>query len=570
MLAPMRHATGCGLLLAALFARAAFASEPEPLPQPELTEPFAIGEALLDPARADQAVVSLVARMGIKLNDKLIRGLIQMSRDDLANADAGRLPWSFRNLHAAIHPLLPELSVEQLAGQYNAAYAAAPDSLAAQLLQGQPLEPDTPLTRAQIWFLIVDAFAPPAVASRLAQLGPTAQASSSGPSYGTASLTFGELPSPILGLNNLDYFHLISILPMLAYELPFDVHPLLTRAHEGHGGPGRQVAIEARIGASPNPRIGPGGGILLRPRVTDRGNRMIWWEVRERSAMERHGSFDLPDGVPNRTDFMGVARLRYTPRKELANGQGAIFTKTASVRVRISQWDLLTSQYDMPPVLAGFALGDLTAVVPGIMEVAWHEKGMRIRLENNYDARMNLGFLGTGWRRGTDIAEGSLEEQPDGTWEGTVTATIDMTQFIQGLGQNCAETTFTGTQELKVRGQIWGALGGAQTIVYDQAASTAEPDGGYLALTFETAEPASVTPTGPCLDLIERDYGQPPFLPLNDARWTQTEGVYVIVLPTKGLLIYEDFTADSASQTGPMSALPFKADSTWKIEVERP
>jgi hypothetical protein len=548
MLAPMRHVGGCGLLLAAVIAQAALASEPAPLPTPELTEPFAIGEALLDPARVDQAVVSLVARMGIELNDNLIRGLIEMSRDDLANAKDGRLPWSFRDLHKAIHPLLPELTVEHMAGQYNSAYSAAPESLAAQVMQGQPLEPDTPLTRAQIWFLIVDGFAPPVVAPKLAQLAPIAQQSSSGPSYGTASLTFGQLPSPILGLSNQDYYHLLSILPMLAYQLPFDVVPFTTQAHEGHGGPGRQVAIEARIGVGPNPPIGPSGAVLLRPLVADRSNRMIWWEVRDRSAMERHGSFDVIDGVPVRTDFMGVARLRYTPKKENANGQGTNFAKTASVGARISQWDLLTSQYDMPPVLAGFALGDRNA--PGVMVVAWHEKGMRIRIENNYVAKMDLGFLGNGFRRGKDLAEGSLEEQPNGSWEGTVTATIHMTQFIQGLGQSCPETTFDGTQELKVTGEVWGALGGAQTIVYDQAASTAEPDGGYLALTFETAGPASVTPTQPCLDLIERDYGQPPFLPLNDARWTQLEGRYVIVLPTKGLLVYEDFTADSDA-TGP-------------------
>ncbi len=546
----------------------AFASEPAPLPTPELTEPFAIGEALVNPARADQGVVSLVARMGIKLNDNLIRALIEMSRDDFANAKDGRLPWSFKDLHAAIHPLLPDLTVEQMAGKYNDAYTAAPESLAAQVMRGQPLAPGTPLTRAQIWFLIVDGFAPPLVAPRFAQLAPIAQAPSSGPSYGTASLTFGQLPSPILGLSNQDYHHLLSILPMLAYDLPFDVVPLPTLAHEGHGGPGRQVALEARIGVGPNPPIGPTGTVLLRPLVGDRSNRMIWWEVRDRSAMERHGSFDVMAGLPVRTDFMGIARLRYTPKQEDPENQRFIYAESSGVGARIAQWDLLTSQYDMPPMLRGFALGDRSA--PGLVAVEWHDREMRIRIENTYDAKMDLGFLGSGFRRGTDLAEGSLEKQPDGTWVGTVTATIHMTQFIQGLGQSCPETTFDGTQELKVTGEVWGSLGGAQTIVYDHAASTAEPDGGYLALTFETAEPASVTPTKPCLDLIERDYGQPPFLPLNDARWVQLDGRYVIVLPTKGLLVYEDFTADSATQLGPMSVLPFKADSSWKIEVERP
>ena len=564
----MRRVGGWGLLLAAMFAQCALASEPTPLPKPELTEPFAIGEALFDPARVDQAVVSLVARMGIRLNDNIISGLIQMSQDDFAHAQGGRLPWSFRDLHKAIHPLLPELTVERLAEQYNDAYAAAPESLAAQVLLGMPLEPDTPLTRTQIWFLIVDGFAPPAVAPRLAQLAPVAQAPSSGASYGTASLTMTQIPSPIPGLNLTDFHYLISILPALAYDLPFDVAPFSTQAHEGHGGPGTRVTIEARIGANPVPRVGPGGSVLLQPLVADRSNRMINWEVRDRSRIEGHGSFDVANGVPVRTDLSGIARLRFTPKREAADGQGSNFTETASVGARIAQWDLLTSQYQVPPMLRGFVMGD--RVAPGVMAVAWHDKGMRISIKNTYTAKFDLGPLGNGRRTGTDLAEGSLAQQPDGSWTGTVTASVDMTQFLQGLGQSCPETRFIGKQELKVTGQVSDALGGAQTIVYDQAASTGEPDGGYLALTFETAAPAEIAPSGPCLDLIERDYGMSPFLPLNDARWTQTEGVYVIVLPSKGLLVYEDFTADSATQTGPMSVLPFKADSTWKIEVEKP
>lgn len=568
MLPPMRRAGGWGLLLTAALALPALASEPAPLPEPTLTEPFAIGEALFDPARADQAVVSLVARMGIPLNDNLIRGLIQMSRDDFAHAQDGRLPWSFRDLHKAIQPLLPELTVQQLAQQYTEAYAAAPDSLAAQVMLGMPLEPNTRLSRTHIWFLIVDGFAPPPVASRIAQLAPIAQAPSSGPSYGTASLTMSQLPSPLLGLSMTDFQYLLSILPMLSHNLPFDVTPVAIQTHEGHGGPGTPVAISARIGPNAAPPISPAGTVLLQPFVGDRSGRMVNWEVRSRSAMESHGSFNVLDGVPVHTDFSGVARLRYTPKKEDANGQGANFADTASVNARISQWDLLTAHFQMPPALSGFALGDRTE--PGVMVVQWHDKGMRIRIKNTYTAKFDLGPLGNGRRTGWDLVEGAVSLQSNGEWTGEVKATIHMTQFIQGLGQFCPETTFDGTQKLKVTGVEWGALGGAQTIVYDQAASTGEPDGGYLALKFETVEPAAISPTQPCLDLIERDFGQPPFLPLNDARWTQEEGHYVIVIPTKGLLKYEDFTADSAQQLGPMSVLPFKADSTWEIEVERP
>jgi hypothetical protein len=113
------------------------------LPQPTLTEPFSIGEALYDPTRIDDAVVSLLALMGVgidkpddtpllpggkrggapfRFTEPEVRFMIELGRADAAAAvKKGRPPYSFRDLHAAVAPLLPEFPVERLAAVYSEA-----------------------------------------------------------------------------------------------------------------------------------------------------------------------------------------------------------------------------------------------------------------------------------------------------------------------------------------------------------------------------------------------------------------------------------------------------------------
>ncbi len=561
---------GCGLLLMALVAAPALGSEPAPLPAAELTEPFAIGEALFDPSRVEQGVVSLVARMGMELDDSLVRGLVRMGQDDLANAKGDRLPWSFRDLHAAVHPMLPELTAAQLAEQYTKAYAAGPESLAAQVLLGMPLEANTPLTRPQIWFLLVDGFAPSAVSPKLAQLGPADESPAGGAGYGTASLTLQQLPSPIPGLSLADFHRLVAVLPMLSFGLPFDVQPLPVSAHEGHGGPGTTAVIEARIGAQAQPPVGPSGAVLLQPLAGRRDDRMVFWELRDRAVIEKHGSFDIPAGTPSRTDLHGVARIRFSPKPEGADGRGVERTDTASIAARIAQWDLLSLHYDIPPALRGMALGDRSA--PGAMIVAWHEDGIRIRIENQYHAGITFGFLGGGIREGTDVAEGVIAEQADGTWAGTVDASVDMTQMLQGVGGStaCPKTRFRGTQKLRVRGYEATGWSDSQSITFDAAAGPGQRSGKYLALEFDAAEDPSISPSGPCLDLYQRDPQSFRFLPLNDARWTLPQARYVIELPEKGLLVWKDDTTKEFHDSGLSSLGMVAAISKWNIRVEKP
>src|SRR5262245_61952038 len=165
---------------------------------------------------------------------------------------------------------------------------------------------------------------------------------------------------------------------------------------------------------------------------------------------------------------------------------------------------------------------------------------IRIRIENKYVAVLKLGILGEGQRSGTDIVEGTLALQADGSWQGEVEASVDLTQMLKGLGQDCPKTRSQGKQRMRVTARPVGGFARSQSITYQSGTA----DGGHLALVFEPTEAPRFDPPGkgPCLDLYQRDAFE--FLPFNDTRWTETQAgsELVIGLPANGVLEYEDVT----------------------------
>ena len=201
---------------------------------------------------------------------------------------------------------------------------------------------------------------------------------------------------------------------------------------------------------------------------------------------------------------------------------------------------------------------------------AAHGAEVRIRLENTYDARIDLGPLGNGIRTGTDIVEGVLVEQADGTWVGTAEAHIVMSQELHGLGMTCPMTRFTGTQTVNVRADPESDWNSAQSITFDRTAGPGQHSGKYLGLSVDAAEDPAITPTGPCLTLYQRTDTSPKLLPLNDGRWTQPGHGYAIELPESGVLVWTDQTANTFDAAGePTTWLPANGISNWKVRVER-
>ena len=554
------------------------------LPAPSLKEPFAIGEALYDPARVDVAVVSLLELMGVgidkadgtplragnkqggasfRLTESEVRSLIAMGRVDAAKASRkSRPPYSFKDLHRAVSPLLPNLTIEALAAAYSQAYQSNPRALVPQVLMGQPIEPGMRLMRTQIWLLLVDGFVPPG------KPGST-------PPWGGPAELLPPLPSPNPGWSKADWLDLVPRLPLLAWQPPLDIAPQPARAHEGHGGAGAPVSLSAKIGIPPDSKSPARGLSLLKLKTQGLGDRRITWNAHEAAVLDEHGTSAPTLGTANNTDTTGTARMVYTPEAEAANGRGRVASDTADVLATISQWDLVSARYDIPEQLRGFLIGDETAC--GSFEVGWHidvsasqpggsqggvsqgAAAFNIKIVNHYDVVLNMGPLGGGARKGKDRVEGTIELQADGTYRGIVKGYAKGTQAVQGLGTSCASAGSEGTQDLLVIATpipSFGPLHEASDYVW----SSGQPD-GWLSLEFFPTTRATYTQRDPCQTEIQQveDPSLPWFLPFNDAQWTIRHAGYGLAYPRSGKLVYRDnFSVSTIVGT-----------AYWDVTVER-
>jgi hypothetical protein len=209
-------------------------------------------------------------------------------------------------------------------------------------------------------------------------------------------------------------------------------------------------------------------------------------------------------------------------------------------------------------------LGLVQAALVAPTQPVTAQSSVRIWLENEYVAHINLGFAKAD-RAGADTVEGVLQLQADGTWSGEVRAKINFEQEMKGLGISCPKERFVGSQRLEVSTRSVGGFNQtSQTITY----RTGRPS-GFMALAVKPLEPPTVSGTAECLTLYQDDRSPFPLLPLNDARWNQPASGYIVGLPSSGVLEYDDLTAWTAA--GPEASLrsPARGNSQWKIRVER-
>lgn len=231
------------------------------------------------------------------------------------------------------------------------------------------------------------------------------------------------------------------------------------------------------------------------------------------------------------------------------------------------------------PCLLGLAAAlHMAAVLADGAAAAPAPGGIRISIENKYEAKLDFGPLGKGSRKGKDRVEGVLNRQGQ-KYVGIVDAVVESTQGMAGLVGGCGPARYEDSQKLKVIGYPTGGFNDqVQTITFNQATSTGSPGDEYLMLEFipetrTTLQPQpSPDPTRrvdqivSCHTLIETPSGIS-FLPLNDSRWTQEGGGYIIVLPSSGILNYTDTPVPigAGAAVGPFEA----RESVWTIQVER-
>lgn len=540
------------------------------LPEPRVEDPFEIGQSLYDPSRVEQAVVSLIDRLGIpvdaadgtplrpgdgraaddyRLTEPEVWGLISMGVDDLLAGPEGSLPFTFADLHAGVAPFLPGVSARDLARQYDSAYAREPDALVPSVMLGQPIDVDTPLTRVHLWLLLLDGFVGTA-GDRTASLGAVP-----GPDrarWGTAArLTTPLTPPP--GMQPADLADVLVRLRTEAFRLGFGITGDMSTVHEGHGGPGRAATFTAgTFGAPASPAgLAPYGRAgLPRPfdltlRTTDPG---LW---------RSHGRMAVEFGQPIRTRL--VTRARFQPKQEVADGRGELVWDTALMWATANAAELVSSAYDLP-----FAPAELAAIIPGEVSsprvtvgLVWHtEAGIHVGLKNEFDIDLGLqGTIGIGdvSGRGWDEVQGFLPLQDDGTYRGTLIASGQVTASCAFLGVQGTETV-TSTQSLDVFAQVRPA--GRHDPTEDVVSfGTLGPDDAHL--TFYPAGPP-IDADGGCIRPIWSRGGGPLGLTgltyrwFNDSRWTDPTRGYTIGLPERESAVnYVDQRLSSKALSGP-------------------
>lgn len=547
------------------------------LPLPTMTEPGAIGEALYDPTRMDVAVVSLLQLMGVGIYARdgtpirkgaehaagdpwlfagEVRGLIDMGIEDLLAADDdGVTPYKFSDLYTALAPAFePQISLAQFTAAYGDAYAAHPNDLVPQVLLGQPIEPAMSLTRVQLWLMLMDGFVGPAKAttgymppgSRMAQ-------APAGLPFGTAQ---AGLPSIFtgLGLDAEDLRELTAHLPTLPDTISFKtLQP--QQPHEGHGGPGTAVTATAYV-LHERSLVSPvTGHVLLEARTGSLAGLPITWRSRNVGILRAHGSLSAQLPATMVTDAAGDVDITYTPKKEVANGQGVVANDFASLYAVADRLQIVERVY----VLRGLVVNVLASNLLGGGRIAegqgftieWHTPGIELRIDNQLDVTVGVSVAGAvAHRTGNDIFEGALTPREDGTWRGTLKGTIggptefsfrtDKGSLVLPLVAADCEVHYRGEQSLFVVGRQTpsGQIATAVDVLRSGSFGTQD-----LVLSFYPASPPSGT-KGTCVGQEYEPYLGPPYVgpgpdgsPMfgtyaawNDLRFTSPIG-YTIHLP---------------------------------------
>lgn len=546
------------------------------LPPPSIQEPFAIGEAMYDGARVHVAVVSLLAKMripivapaasataagGLRLDTDEVHTLIDLFARDLRSAgDLEELPYSFADLHAAVAPLLPQLSVDALAAAYQRAYEARAGDLVPGVMMGRPIEPDMRLTRGQIWMLLMDGFAAPD--------GETA--------WGTADRELPDAPSPVPGWSRAEWREAIARLPLLP------VRRLL--ADESTAG-----SLSFRLSAkAPALASRVTGKTLLTAKAGSLAGQQVTWSVPDAAGLDDIATVSTPLGQPVAIAATGVAQLAYEPLGG-ASGSGDVVREWRTVTASLPACPLVSSALPVPPPLCGLLIGDRLADFNAQFQWRTTDR-LHITIDNGYSLKLGMAGIGTVTRWGEDIAEGTLVRGPKGVYVGVVRATAESTQTVVG-STDCKDGHQKAAQALLVEartvspqfGSVMNATKSLELYQWWQPPQTATsgsfatraPSESYLGLEFfpdgnvtYTAGAEDPCRPHPAASSHRKRYDRS-FLPLNDAQWLTAEGNYIVGLHRSADYYYVDYNSAMGAFEVP-DGNGDKYSPFWIVRVRRP
>lgn len=447
------------------------------LPAPRLADPFEIGEALYDPSKMAQAVVSLLSLMGVGLYaddgapidtgavtkagdpwlfQSEVWHLIDMGKEDLLEGIEDGPSFRLDDLYRGLQPGLPaDFTLEQFRSAYEDSYARHPEDLAPSVMLGQPINSSTPLTRTQLWLLYMDGFSELAPASSAsARGGPVAAAGR--PRFGTANARLPPLVQP-QGYTYEQWRELVPHYRTIDGLVKFSIDT--DYAHEGHGGPGTRILITARNRGGRSFVSPVSGAVLLEAGTGTLEGMQVYWESDDLDIYNAHGTLGASLPMISTTDASGSAEISYTPKREVANGQGALANDVATITASATVADLLRHAYRISdPKLAYWLFWDFQRQirVTGQTWIEWHTPGIEIEIVNTYDVTVDAGtggLLAFAHRKGTDSFTGTLTKRSDGTYRGVLrgnTKAAAQMEFAAGVSNIKCEDTTDSNQFLTV------------------------------------------------------------------------------------------------------------------------
>lgn len=579
---------------------------PAPLPEASIEEPFGIGEALYDPGRAADGVMSLLAKMrigvvsgagaatakGLALDESEVRTLIALAEDDLEGADGiETLPYGFEDLHRAVSGLLPQLTIDELAETYTRVYAEDPDGLVAKVMMGQPLEPETRLTRAQIWLLLMDGFAGPGGADA---------------AYGAADKELPDLPSPNPAWSAAEWREALARLPLVAASglVAVEQAPVGSTLRRAAQPP----ALLSRVTGKP----------LADVRAGSLAGQEVTWEVADDSPLRELGTIGTAVGQPIAVAANGLATFAFKSSAP-STGPGELVQEWSSVAATLPACPLVASAYTVPQPMCGFVIGPRRVKVE--IPVPWRTtEKLRIKIVYRYALELQTPMGGVK-REGIDEADGWIVRRPTipgvpESYAGTMEAEVNALQQVRGSAY-CGKTLFRGRQQLHVEGRPLpagaepgtgtprgpeGMLARTRTLslyywvtrhpstVRGATWAQQPPEDGFLVLEFFPKTPPAtfggrtmaILPNNPiaCLPLLPTQgsqgrFGAKYFLPFNDAQWTTPTAGYAVGLKRSRDYYFEDHNNSEGYVGNVQLDFSFNSGSgtgrpRWEVRVQRP
>jgi hypothetical protein len=568
-----------------------------PLPKPSLTEPFEIGQALYDPGRLADGVVSMLALMrigvgpdagpaakpddrGLTLSVSEVRALIDMGTEDLESAgDIENLPYSFADLHRAVAALLPGVSVQQMAESYTRAYQQAPEELIAKALMGQPIEPETKLTRTQIWFLLMDGFA---------------GGSAGGAPWGTADRELPDPPSPNPEWSAAEWREVLARLPLVTATrlVTVSAPDLVTPGATAKPAP---ATVTLRVNPAAPPLVSrQTGRTLIATRAGSLAGQDVTWRVRDQSALEEIGTITSPTGEPVRVGADGLAHFVFQPGVDATGGTGEPVDAWETVEARFQTGGLMANAYAVPASLAHLPLGSSRARAS--LHLSWRSSNLLYLMVANFYSGINFEIpgVGGGSRDGGDDVVAKLWKDRRGSYRGWGTGHVQMSQTLSGPNRgrtSCPTEHAHMSQRLYVLATpvpLSDGLGPTKTSdmflwldSHRGTMQTTPPDGGSYRVEFfpgtDPDIPAAYAPA--CVSLIpagrdRQGFGSTWFIAFNDAQWTTSGQGYGIALTSKGRTVYVDLSGADPLSGDPVlvklkTALKLTGHSVWYVRAGR-